>query len=142
MSHCCEKQTIPRCKIDIRSKSSNTSKRILITNKGVLNVSSIIITNDEHTNALSLSTPFPLGPGHQPINLCTMWDWSDLSDCGANIEGLGGLTVNVYWPIIVNEKAIGENEEVILQYDKEERLKIKKKRQGPNAFDLLQRREK
>lgn len=63
----------------------------------------------------------------------TSMDFAGLKDQGADIDGLGGVNVYVYWPYIVNTKAISPDEEVVLHFDKE----FAKKRQETHRYDCF-----
>ena len=65
----------------------------------------------------------------QLVESQTFMDWEDIEKQGANISGLGGVTVYVWYPFIVNSKAIRKGDEVVLHTLNEEPQK--------NAFDQL-----
>lgn len=78
---------------------------------------------------------------NQLVEIQTTMEWDSLGKQGAKIEGLGGVTVYVWYPFIVNTREIHKDEEVVLQFDKEE-YKKDKKRKAMTAFDQLKIREK
>ena len=66
----------------------------------------------------------------------TTMEWEGLKKQGANIEGLGGIEVYVFYPFIVITTNILKGEEVVLQHDRVQPTKDNK-RKAMNAFDQL-----
>ena len=69
-------------------------------------------------------------------------DWSDLKSQGARVDGLGGNTHSVWYPMIVNTKRIREGEEIVLLLLNEEEKKPDKKRKYVDAFEQLKIKER
>ena len=79
---------------------------------------------------------------NQMIDVAANYDWKDLKNQGAQItDGLGGHTLHVFYPFIVNNKAIDRGTEVVVLYNKDEE-KQPKKRKLLTAFDQLQDKER
>ena len=55
---------------------------------------------------------------NQLVEIQTTMEWDSLGQQGAKIEGLGGVTVYVWYPFIVNTKEIRKDEEVVVQFDR------------------------
>ena len=73
----------------------------------------------------------------QLVEFYTSSDWGPgLQQQGANIYGLEGNTMNLYYPFIVNNREIREGDEVVLGSSKASPPK-EKKRPMVNAFDQL-----
>ena len=73
----------------------------------------------------------------QLVQSHTSMEWEDLQLKGANISGVGGNMVYVWYPFIVNTTAICKDEEVVLEFDKEAKKTTDNKRKTVNAFDQL-----
>ena len=71
----------------------------------------------------------------------TSMDWQMLKTQGADISGLAGVTVYVWYPFIVNTKPIRKDAEVVVMFDKEV-AKKDTKRKEMNAFDQVKIRDR
>ena len=79
---------------------------------------------------------------NQVMALTTSYDWEDLKGQGAKItDGLGGHTLNIFYPFIVNTRAIHRGAELVVLYNKDDQKKPKK-RKPLTAFDQLQDKER
>ena len=55
----------------------------------------------------------------QMVESKTYMEWGELQKQGASIDGLGGHTVHIWYPFIVNTKDIRKGEEVVLEFHNE-----------------------
>ena len=69
--------------------------------------------------------------------MSTTMDFGDLARQGANISGLEGTMMYVWYPFIVNSKAISKGDEVVLETLSEAPKKDLKRPRELNAFDQL-----
>ena len=76
----------------------------------------------------------------QLVESTTVFELGDLQKQGANISGLEGTMMYIYYPFMVNTKPISKGDEVVLETLSEAPRKDLKRPSEPNAFDQLNKK--